>query len=212
VRESALSISSSGVGVPNNSAKSVGAGRRSASLGTGLAAKGGVCRKPGTGGCVAAPEIPPAPTFTALGPTRGGGNGPNTDVGPDTGGAISPGVWAPTPGVTSDVGCTSPDEAPPGKLAKNSLAMRDTSPTIAAKSNAEPAFEPLTGSTSEIPSRKSVVLMRVATIDVLQDGASFCDWTAKLRVRPARGGSYRDQGVGASPRGLRPRFARESGV
>jgi hypothetical protein len=42
VRLSALNINSSGVGVPNNSAKSVGAGRTSASFGNGLAAKGGV--------------------------------------------------------------------------------------------------------------------------------------------------------------------------
>jgi hypothetical protein len=41
VRESALNISSSGVGVPKSSAKSVGAGRMSASFGNGLAARGG---------------------------------------------------------------------------------------------------------------------------------------------------------------------------
>lgn len=170
MRLSALNINSSGVGVPNNSANSVGAGRTSASFGNGLAANGGVCRTPGSGGCVCAPDNPKAPTLAALGPIRGGGSGPSTGVGPDTGGAITPAVCAPTPGCASVAGGTSPDGEPPGKPAKNSLAMRDTSPTIAAKSKAEPTFEPVTGSTEGAPPRKSLVLMIVADIDVFQHG------------------------------------------
>ena len=171
VRESALSINSSGVGPPNNSAKSVGAGRTSASFGNGLAAKGGVWNTPGVGGCVAAPESPPPPTLAALGPTRGGGKGPSTGVGPDTGGAITPALCAPTPGVASDAGGTSPDGDPSGetdKPAKNSLAMRDTSPTIAAKSKAEVpvGFD----STEGAPPRKSLVLIVITGIDVVRLG------------------------------------------
>jgi len=124
---------------------------------------------------VAAPERPPPPTDAALGPTRGGGKGPGTGVGPDTGGAIATGVSAPAPGVASDAGGTSPDGEPPGKAdetgkpEKNSLAMRDTSPTIAAKSKAEPPAEPA-GSIEDAPPRGSLVLMVVVDIHVLQHG------------------------------------------
>ncbi len=164
-------MSSSGVGVPNSSAKSVGAGRTSASFGNGLAAKGGVWKTPGTGGCVAAPERPPPPTDAALGPTRGGGKGPGTGVGPETGGAIATGVNAPTPGVASDAGGTSPGGDPPGETdepEKNSLAMRETSPTMAAKSKADAPVE--LGSIGNAPPRGSLVLMVVADIYVLQHG------------------------------------------
>ena len=119
---------------------------------------------------MAAPESPPPPTFAALGPTRGGGSGPGTGVGPDTGGTIATGASAPAPGVASDVGGTSPSGEPPGKPEKNSLAMRETSPTIAAKSKAEPPAEPALGSIEVTPPRGSLVLMVVADIHVLQHG------------------------------------------
>jgi len=123
---------------------------------------------------VAAPERPPPPTDAALGPTRGGGNGPGTGVGPETGGAITTGVCAPTPGVASEAGETSPGGEPPseagepGKPEKNSLAMRETSPTIDAKSKAEApvGLGPIEGA----PPRGSLVLMVVADIHVLQHG------------------------------------------
>ncbi len=105
-----LNISSRGVGVPSSSASNVGAGRTSASLGNGLAASGGECMKPGTGGWDAAPDSPPPPTEAALGPTRGGGNGPCTGTGPVTGGTITEGDIPPTPGVAKDVGGTSTGE------------------------------------------------------------------------------------------------------
>jgi len=140
---------------------------------------------------VAVPESPPAPTFAALGPTRGGGKGPSPGVGPDTGGAITPGVCAPTPGVASDAGGTSPDGDPPGKPVKNSLAMRDTSPTIAAKSKAEAPVEPVTGSTEGAPPRRSLVLMIVADIDVFEhcDGVVREHCGRAIQRNQVRGGA-----------------------
>lgn len=130
---------------------------------------------PGSGGCDAAPERPPPPTEAALGPTRGGGKGPGTGVAPVTGGTTATGARAPAPGVASDAGGTSPDGNPPGgtgepgKPEKNSLAMRETSPTIAAKSKAEAPVEPgAAGSIEVTPPRGSLVLMVVADIHVFQ--------------------------------------------
>ena len=123
---------------------------------------------------MAAPDRPPPPTCAALGPTRGGGKGPNAGVGPDGGGTIACGVDAPTPGVASDAGGTSPGGSPPGEIEatgepeKNSLARRETSPTIAAKSKAEGAAE--LASIADPPPRGSLVLMIVVDIHVLQHG------------------------------------------